>query len=120
MEQKIEIWKDVVGYEGLYKVSNLGRIKVLTYWDKPLKEDLFMNLVVDNRKYIRVSLTKNRKYKKFQLHRIICAAFHENPDNLPFVNHKNAIKTDNNPDNLEWCTREYNSYHAKVNYLYSQ
>lgn len=101
-----EIWKDIVGYEGKYQVSNLGRVKSLNYGrtgkEKVLKYE-------DNNGYLRVNLCKNCKVKHYRIHRLVAQAFIPNPDNLPVINHKNEIKTDNRVQNLEWCTSQYNS-----------
>lgn len=100
-----EIWKDIAGYEGLYKVSNLGRVKSLNY-NRTRKERLFdLHL---RRGYLYVVLSKNCISKKFSVHRLVATTFIENPDNLPQVNHKDEDKTNNRVDNLEWCTAEYN------------
>jgi hypothetical protein len=95
-----EIWKDVVGYEGLYQVSNLGNIF-------SLQSKRLMKKNVNNRGYERVTL----KGKQVSLHRIVCIAFIKNEENKLVVNHKNGIKTDNNINNLEWATCRENSMH---------
>lgn len=97
-----EIWKDVVGYEGLYKISNLGRVYSLKT-GKNLKQ-------IDNgRGYLQVGLWKNGKRFCHKVHRLVAEAFIPNPNNLEEVNHKNEIKTDNRVENLEWCTHAYNT-----------
>lgn len=58
--------------------------------------------------YLRVQLCNNNGYKNFRVHRLVAQAFIPNPDNLPCVNHKDEDKTNNNVENLEWCTHEYN------------
>ena len=96
-----EIWKPVVGYEGLYEVSNFGRVF-----------SMHTNRVIKNRltgRYLQVSLSKNGKVIQPLVHRLVAEAFISNPDNLPCVNHKNEDKTDNRVENLEWCTWEYNN-----------
>lgn len=98
-----EIWKDVVGYEGLYKISNHGRLISLKYGkEKILKFG-------KARGYLQTNLHKNGKFKKAFIHRLVASAFIDNPDDLPQVNHKDENKTNNNACNLEWCTAKYNS-----------
>lgn len=96
-----EIWKDIEGYEGLYQVSNLGRVK-------GLKRGGIIKPQLSHRGYYRVGLYKNRKYHAATVHRLVAIAFVPNPYNLPEVNHKDENKTNNRADNLEWCTRYYN------------
>ena len=102
-----EIWKDIKGYEGLYQVSNLGRVRSLgsDNWHKGriLKPHL------DGRgHYLEVGLHKDHKSKTTNIHRLVAEAFIPNPNNLPQVNHKDECKTNNMVDNLEWCDAHYN------------
>lgn len=112
-----EIWRDVVGYEGLYQVSSMGRVKSLECWlynghryflkrEKILKpaEDLRHKA----RGYLRVSLFKDGKKKRFFVHRLVASAFIPNPENKPEVDHVNTIKTDNRLENLRWATSKEN------------
>lgn len=96
-----EIWKDIPNYEGLYQVSNLGRVKSLFKYKKILKPR-------QRNGYLRVSLTKNNKSTNYAVHRLVAQAFISNPNNLPEVNHKDENKQNNCVDNLEFCTRKYN------------
>ena len=98
-----EEWRDVVGYEGLYQVSNLGRVKSLFRYKKILKG------VKTNTGYLRIALCKNGKMKLVSIHRLVANAFVYNPNNYPCVNHKDEIRINNRADNLEWCTHKYNS-----------
>lgn len=113
-----EIWKDIEGYEGLYQVSNMGRVKSLERivkrdkgrWGTPtpyVKREMIMTPMVCSG-YHYVYLCNEGVNKKFAVHRLVASAFLPNPDNFPNVNHKNEIKTDNRLENLEWCTTRYN------------
>lgn len=101
-----EIWKNIVGYEGLYQVSNLGNVKSLNY-RRTGKERI---LKPGNYKegYLYVILCKNRKLKHFTIHRLVAQAFLENPDHKSDVNHKDENKTNNCVNNLEWMSRKEN------------
>ena len=100
-----EEWKDIEGYENKYQVSNLGRVK-------SLKSNIIMKQNL-NKKYNRYSimLWKNGKSKRFWVARLVAKAFVFNPNPYIFtqVNHKDENKTNNNSDNLEWCTVAYNN-----------
>lgn len=97
-----EIWKDIKGYEGLYQVSNLGKIKTV-------KGNKTRKLQYDNQGYAHILLCKNNTPKRYKVHRLVAEAFIQNPNNYPFVNHKDEIKSNNNVDNLEWCNAKYNA-----------
>lgn len=106
-----EIWKDVVGYEGLYQVSNYGRIKSLYNYKRN-----GTNILTPRYKhgYYQIGLRKNKKRKWLAVHRLVAKAFIPNPENLPCVNHKDENKTNNCVYNLEWCTHSYNNtYHNR-------
>lgn len=102
----MEIWKDVVGYDGLYKVSTRGNIKSLKFAGGSLQKTL--KLRKDKDGYFTVNLYKDGKVKNLKVHRLVAIAFIENNENLPQINHKNEIKHDNRIENLEWCTNRYN------------
>ena len=112
---KNEEWRDVAGYEGRYQVSSTGRVKSLerTFIDKVGREryvkECILKPAMDKGGYLRVGLCDGKKRKTFKLHRLVCEAFHENPDNKPQVNHINEIKTDNRASNLGWATARENS-----------
>ena len=110
-----EVWRDVKGYEGLYQVSSDGRVKSLErkFIDKIGREryvkECILKSAIDRYGYPLVSLYAGGKQKMHTVHRLVCEAFHENPDNKPQVNHINEIKTDNRASNLEWATARENS-----------
>lgn len=103
MMNETEIWKDVVGYENLYKVSNLGN--VMSFWGKtPHLIKPFQN----QKGYLYVDLRFFNKRKTVSIHRLVAKAFIPNPNNLPQINHIDEDKTNNRVENLEWCTLKYN------------
>ena len=105
MKSNIEHWKDVPNYEGLYQVSNLGRVKSLKFGkDKILKPQ------EGKRGYMKVGLWKEGERKYSYVHRLIMLAFVGESDLQ--VNHKNGVKTDNCLENLEYCTASENTLHA--------
>jgi hypothetical protein len=111
----IEIYKDVVGYEGIYQVSNLGNVKrVLISWGVKGRDsnNYVIKAFINSSGYYRVGLTKNNKHSNHFIHRLVAKAFIENKNNYPIINHINGIKTDNKVDNLEWCTASQNVRHA--------
>ena len=104
-----ELWSDIDGYEGLYQVSNLGRVKSLNY-NKTGKERM-LKPGTDGFGYLFVILYKNRNQRLFKVHRLVANAFIPNPDVKPEVNHKDEDKTNNCLTNLEWMTsKENNNY----------
>lgn len=119
MSNKVkEIWKPVVGYENLYEVSNMGFIRslkrqtiskrnIVRNWEsKPIK------VIINPRGYAVVNLYLNRKMKQYRIHRLVAISFIPNPHNKPYVNHLDGVKSNNNINNLEWCTSQENSIHA--------
>lgn len=100
----VELWKDIKDYEGLYQVSNWGRVKSLWF-----RKEKILIAVGDTKGYLKVCLCKNGKKKTFKVHRLVAEAFIPNPENFPYINHKDEVKTNNRVDNLEWCTSEYNN-----------
>lgn len=102
-----EIWLPVVGYEGLYAVSNMGRVKSLGN-NKLRKEKILSQILNNNNGYLQLTLYKEGKMQTFLVHRLVATAFLENPNGYRCVNHKNEIKTDNRVENLEWCDDKYN------------
>lgn len=106
-----EIWRDIKGYEGLYQVSNFGRVKSFREGTKFGKQkEYILKPWLINTGYHAVMLYKEDRTKhKYQLHRLVAETFIPNPDNLPCVNHKDENKTNNKVSNLEWCTYSYNN-----------
>ena len=102
----MEVWKDIIGYEGLYQVSNWGRVKSLNY--KRTGKERLLNPKPNNKGYMRVTLYKNKIRTKHFVHRLVAQTFIPNPNNYPEVNHKDENPNNNHLDNLEWCDRKYN------------
>ena len=106
-----EGWRDIKGYEGLYQVSNYGRVKSLDY-DGTGKARVLVSIYNGN--YNVVTLCKHKKHIQYLVHRLVAETFIPNPNNLPCVNHKDEDKTNNTVENLEWCDSQYNnSYGTK-------
>ena len=104
-----EEWRSIEGYEGLYEVSNFGRVKSLAImWqngrvreERILKENLHFG-------YAHVTLCKNGTQKQWRVHRLVAIAFIPNPENKPFIDHINTVRNDNRVENLRWVTRQEN------------
>jgi len=114
----LEVWKDVVNYEGLYQVSNLGRVKSCGKYVKHSKggerllKEKIRSLASDKNGYVVVDLYKNGKGKIYKVHRLVASSFINNEENKPQVNHINGVKNDNSEINLEWSTNSENQKHA--------
>lgn len=104
-----ETWKPVQGYEGLYMVSNMGRVAGLKKRRFPAH---IMHQELTGNGYLRVGLFKDGKQSKKKVHRIVAEAFIPNPGGKPQVNHINGVRTDNRVCNLEWCTQGENLAHS--------
>ena len=114
-----EIWKDINGYEGIYQISNFGRVKSLERKIPLNHHPIFMSVLQEKilkpglcRGYRRVTLSKNKQKEQFQVHRLVLEAFSEScPDGFE-ANHKNFNRADNRIENLEWVTRSENLKHC--------
>lgn len=129
-----EIWKDVKGFEGLYKVSNLGRLKNVPHWvtreyttakGRKVKNKLYIKekiIILKKKKkvkpngkvliYYGATLKEpNGKYYNKLIHRLVAEAFIPNPNNYPMINHIDCDPSNNQIDNLEWCTAKHNNLH---------
>lgn len=108
-----KIWKDVLGYEGLYNVSEDGLfLSKRRGGTKGYSEWNLIKTIEKPDGYCNVILSKNGKHATFRVHRIVALAFIPNPNNLPEVNHKNGVRNDNRVENLEWVTRSENVLHS--------
>lgn len=110
MQELKEEWKDIQNYEGMYQVSNLGNIKSVDRIDSKngQRKGKMLKPYTAHNGYLKVTLCKESKTKHFAVHRLVAETFISNPNNYPYVNHKDEIKINNKADNLEWCTAEYN------------
>lgn len=108
-----QIWKDIEGYEGLYQVSNTGRVRSLNY--RCTGETKTIKPRTSKLGYKGVNLCKNGKCKSCYIHRLVALAFIPNPNNYPVVNHKDENPKNNTVENLEWCTQEYNNNYGTRN-----
>lgn len=114
-----EIWQDIKGYEGIYQISNLGKIKSIARdTSNVCKQTRLLKPTKDrDRGYLIVTLCKNNKYKTVRVHRIVAETFIPNPENKSQVNHIDGNKLNNNVNNLEWCTASENIRHSWENGL---
>lgn len=121
-----EIWRPVVGYEGYYEVSNLGRVRSLERKQTKIWRGVEVEYIIkkkilkqsdDGRGYLRVSLHKDKKSTTFGVHQIVAMAFVPNPhvDKWLYVNHKDENKSNNRANNLEWCDMKYNANYGTRN-----
>lgn len=112
-----EIWKDIEDFEGLYQISNFGRVKALSkivnyidgrnrYYDEKILKPRM------NKGYEGVHLHSSEKSKEVSVHRLVCLAFLPNPENKPCINHKDSDRSNNHISNLEWVTHKENTQHA--------
>jgi hypothetical protein len=107
-----EIFKDVLGYEGSYQISNLGNIKSIKF-----NKDRMLKKHISNNGYEIITLHNKGKLKTHTIHRLLALAFIPNPQNKPQINHIDGVKTNNVITNLEWATVSENTKHAFDNNL---
>ena len=111
-----EIWRDIPNYEGLYQISNYGRVKALA---RKFRKRLNYNPWANDRirsgnkgRYLHINLSKDGVTKTVVIHRLVAELFIPNPNNKPHINHKDCDRHNNRSDNLEWCTHAENEKHA--------
>jgi len=114
-----EIWKDIPSYEGIYQISNIGRVRNLEYYiiestgkRRKRRARIISNKLPEGAEYYQVILFKNKKSKLWRIHRLVAIAFISNPENLREINHKDHNKLNNSVDNLEWCSHSYNNFQS--------
>lgn len=116
------MWKNILGFEGIYQVSNFGNVKSLARDKVCNKKNIVSKEILlkpaNEQGYSRVRLQKGSFSKMYRVHRLVAISFIENPLNKKEVNHINAIKSDNKVENLEWCSNLENVRHARANGLY--
>lgn len=129
MSEKTEIWKPIIGYEGLYEVSSMGRVRSLDritsyisrtqegkeYTTTHTHKGKLMKQHNNHFGYKVIALCINGKYRTCMVHRLVAEAFTPNPNNYPIVNHKDENKQNNCVENLEWCTQQYNINYGSGN-----
>lgn len=112
-----EMWIDIAGYNGLYQVSNFGRVRSIDRSVKTLHgtrkaSERILKPCVNKKGYLVVTLSKESQVYPARINRLVAEAFIPNPQKHPVVNHKDRNRSNNNADNLEWCTVEYNNRYS--------
>lgn len=114
MEEK---WKDIEGFEGLYQVSDQGRIKSFQQWKRAgSPREFILKPSISTTGYCQVTLYKEHQRSKFLVHRLVANAFVSNPSNFPHINHIDEDKENNRASNLEWCTAAYNNNYGTAKF----
>ena len=113
----MEIWKDIEGYEGLYQVSSLGRVKSLSRRDRLNRviQEKILKPQLHRTGYLQVILCKEGKRRSYLVHRLVAETFIDNPEDKSQVNHKDEDKTNNKVENLEWMTARENTNYGTRN-----
>ena len=109
----METWKEIAGYEGIYEVSDLGRVKSLG--NNKSKKEKILKPLNNTRGYLQVMLCKDGHTKRLLVHRLVAKAFIPNPNNLETINHKDEDKTNNFVSNLEWMSIKDNTNYGTRN-----
>jgi len=109
-----EVWKPIVGYEGFYEVSNLGRVKAVeriveNNGGQQRRKERIMRLRIGRLGYLNVTLCRESITRVFSVHRLVAQAFIPNPENKPYVDHIDTDPSNNNVDNLRWVTQHENA-----------
>lgn len=114
----MEIWEAIPDYEGLYEVSNYGRVRSILFRNrqKVYKRNKILSMCNNGTGYYVVNLYRDGKGKVFLVHRLTAMAFIPNPNNYPQVNHKDENKKNNHIENLEWCDEKYNNRYGTRNF----
>ena len=110
---KNENWKEIAGYEGLYEVSDMGRVKSLNY--KRTRKEKILKPKKSHGGYLNVNLCKDGHVKTVRIHRLVATSFIQNPNNLQTINHKDEVKTNNAVSNLEWMSQKDNNNYGTHN-----
>lgn len=118
-----EIWKNIDGYDDIFKVSNYGRVFHTSYFVNSrygktrIVSDGYIKPIIGKRGYYVVHIHYKGFRKALYIHRLLAEYFIPKIEGKNFVNHKNCIKIDNSLSNLEWCTQKENDTHARLNGL---